>query len=343
MSWRGGDIATSDDGGGPWDSRRERWSPRPWCTSSCPPRSDAPAGLGLIAGLGPLLMGAAVAIEALALAAYAQLSRSLLDRSKRPSLRAAMRVVVSSLAVDHLVPGGSAAGGVVQYRLLVGRGVAPADASFVMAEPSLGSALVLDALLWTALVVSIPATGFQPVYAAAAGTAAVLIVVVGAGAPGQGPGRPSGCSPAPPSGRPLAACSVGRWQRRGRRRRRREPGRWRRRWPCRDRFLRSLVSGVVGATEPLERRRTEGLGKARLEDVDGDLGGDATGTVTAHPVGDGRKPVGRDVPILVLGASPADRRGRADVDAEQLVRAISWWVRGARPRPFVRAGMLKVS
>lgn len=137
--------------------------------------------LGLIAGLDPLLIAAAVALEVVALAAYAQLSRSLLERSERPSLWDTMRVVVSSLAVNHLVPGGSAAGGVLQYRLLVGRGVAPADASFVMAAQSLGSALVLNALLWMGLIVSIPATGFQPVYVFAAGIGAVLILVVGAG------------------------------------------------------------------------------------------------------------------------------------------------------------------
>jgi hypothetical protein len=40
-----------------------------------------------------------------------------------------------------------------------------------MATQSLGSAAVLNLLLWLGLIVSIPASGFQPVYATAAGSA----------------------------------------------------------------------------------------------------------------------------------------------------------------------------
>lgn len=130
---------------------------------------------GLIASLNPLFVAAAVSLEALALVAYAQLSRALLPARQRPGLWRMVRVVLSSLAVSHVVPGGAAAGGVLQYRLLTQAGAEPARASFVMAIQSLGSALVLNAILWVGLIASLPTTGFQPLYAAAAGVGVVLL------------------------------------------------------------------------------------------------------------------------------------------------------------------------
>lgn len=133
--------------------------------------------LGLLAGLDPLFIVAALVCEVAALLAYAQISRALLPASTRPTLWRMFRVVLSSLAVNHVVPGGAAAGGVLQYRLLTQAGTEPSRATFVMATQSLGSAIVLNALLWVGLVVSIPATGFQPLYATAAGVGAVLLIV----------------------------------------------------------------------------------------------------------------------------------------------------------------------
>ncbi len=136
--------------------------------------------IGLIGGLDPLLVAAAIAFEVAALLAYAQLSRSLLPPAERPDLWRTFRIVLSSLAVNHVVPGGAAAGGVLQYRLLTQSGADPARASFAMATQSLGSALVLNVLLWVGLVISIPTTGFQPLYATAAGVGIVLLALAGA-------------------------------------------------------------------------------------------------------------------------------------------------------------------
>jgi uncharacterized protein (TIRG00374 family) len=135
--------------------------------------------LGLLSDLDPLLLVGAVLLEGVALAAYGQLTRSLLPHDARPGWWHMYRIVLSSLAVNHVVPGGAAAGGVLQYRLLTRAGVDPAQASFAMAAQSLGSALVLNLLLWIGLVVSIPATGFQPLYATAAAIGAVLLAVAG--------------------------------------------------------------------------------------------------------------------------------------------------------------------
>lgn len=131
--------------------------------------------VGLIVSLDPLFVAAAVSLEGLALVAYAQLSRALLPASQRPVLWRMFRVVLSSLAVSHVVPGGAAAGGVLQYRLLTQAGADSSRASFVMAIQSLGSALVLNAILWVGLIASIPTTGFQPLYAVAAGVGVVLL------------------------------------------------------------------------------------------------------------------------------------------------------------------------
>jgi putative heme transporter len=69
---------------------------------------------------------------------------------------------------------------VLQYRLLARSGVDPARASFAMGAQAIGSALVLNLLLWIGLVVSIPATGFHPLYATAAAIGAVLLALAAA-------------------------------------------------------------------------------------------------------------------------------------------------------------------
>ncbi len=81
--------------------------------------------------------------------------------------------------MSHLVPGGAAAGSGLGFRLLSAAGVDGTDIGFALAAQGIGSALVLNVLLWLALVVSIPLTGPNPLYLTAA---AVGIVVIGGGA-----------------------------------------------------------------------------------------------------------------------------------------------------------------
>jgi hypothetical protein len=59
--------------------------------------------------------------------------------------------------------------------MLTQAGVDGPDAGFALATQSLGSAVVLNALLWLALVVSIPLNGFSALYVTAAIVGAVLI------------------------------------------------------------------------------------------------------------------------------------------------------------------------
>jgi len=49
------------------------------------------------------------------------------------------------------------------------------DAGLALAIQAIGSVLVLNAILWLALIVSIPLTGFNPIYATAALVGALLL------------------------------------------------------------------------------------------------------------------------------------------------------------------------
>lgn len=117
---------------------------------------------------------AGLVLEIGAILAYAQLTRSLLPKTDRVSLLTTSRITLATLGISHVVPGGTVAGAGLGYRLLVRAGVTGPDAGFALATQGLGSALVLNALLWLGLVVTIPLRGFHPLY----GTAAVLGVIL---------------------------------------------------------------------------------------------------------------------------------------------------------------------
>jgi putative heme transporter len=114
----------------------------------------------------PLLI-VAVLLEALALAAYAQLSYTVLSPGAPKRFRL-WRINMSSLAVSHVLPGGTAPGTALAYRLLGESGVSGSTAAFGLATQGVGSAVVLNVLFWAALVISIPLDGFNPLYGFAA-------------------------------------------------------------------------------------------------------------------------------------------------------------------------------
>jgi uncharacterized protein (TIRG00374 family) len=94
-----------------------------------------------------------------------------------------LRIQLSTKAVTNVVPGGSAAGSALGFRLLTLAGVRGADAGFAMATAGLGSAVVLNLILWVALLLSIPTRGFNPLYVTVAiigivmmGTFALIVV-----------------------------------------------------------------------------------------------------------------------------------------------------------------------
>ena len=116
-----------------------------------------------------------LALELLAWVAYGRLTQLLLPENHRPSLPVMVGTTIASTGVNHVVPGGAAATAAVNYRLLGRAGVPPDALGFALGVQALGSAVVLNIILWLALVVSIPATGFQPIYGVAAAVGAGLI------------------------------------------------------------------------------------------------------------------------------------------------------------------------
>lgn len=122
----------------------------------------------LLAGVKFRYIFLGLGLEALAIMSYAQLTRSILHREHAPSFWTVVRIQLSTLAMSHVVPGGSAAGSGLGYRLLTKEGVDGHTAGFAIATQSIGSALVLNVLLWLGLIVSIPLRGYNPLYLLAA-------------------------------------------------------------------------------------------------------------------------------------------------------------------------------
>lgn len=107
---------------------------------------------------------AALGLEAGSLLAYALLSWALLPTDGRPGYGRVLRIDLSTLAVSHCVPAGSAVGLGLGYRLLTVAGVAPTAAVVAKATQAVGSAAVLNALLGAALLSSIALHGSSSVY-----------------------------------------------------------------------------------------------------------------------------------------------------------------------------------
>lgn len=123
-----------------------------------------------------LLLG--VGLELAALLCYSLLTHTALGtQAHKVSVMRLFRIQLSTKAVGNIVPGGSAASSALGYRLLVLSGIPGPDAGFALATAGLGSAVVLNLILWFGLIVSIPLRGVNAVYGAAA---LIGIVVMGA-------------------------------------------------------------------------------------------------------------------------------------------------------------------
>lgn len=117
---------------------------------------------------------AVIPLEVAALVCYALLTKAVLP-ARSPSLFTVLRIDMSTLALSHVIPAGTAGGTALGIRLLSERDVSVTDSGVALATQGIGSALVLNALLWVALVISIPIQGFNPLYVTAAVVAIVLI------------------------------------------------------------------------------------------------------------------------------------------------------------------------
>jgi uncharacterized protein (TIRG00374 family) len=145
-----------------------------------PQIGGARKALDVIGSLNPFLVGLAVVLEAVSFAAYARLTQLLVPMPSRPSLPVTFGTVMASTGINHVVPGGAATTATVNYRLLGQAGVPADQLGFALGLQAIGSAVVLNVLLWAALVVSIPTSGFHPIYATAACVGVVLIGVFSA-------------------------------------------------------------------------------------------------------------------------------------------------------------------
>lgn len=119
------------------------------------------------------------ALEAAALFCYSLLTHAALGEPSPKPLRL-FRIQLATRSVSSIMPGGSAAGSALGYRLLTASNVPSADAGFALATVGLGSAVMLNLMLFFALMVSIPLRGVNPVYGTAA-VVGVLLLVFSAG------------------------------------------------------------------------------------------------------------------------------------------------------------------
>ena len=161
-----------------------------WWFRSWPDRGKV---LHLITEVNPFLLLLGVGLEAASLLSYAELARTVLPEGRSISIFTMLRVQMATLSVSHCAPGGSATGTALGYRLLTQSGVPSSDVGFGLATQAIGSAVVLNVVLWVALVVSIPVWGFSGLYLLAAAVGFLLLVssagLVAAFTPGGEPGR----------------------------------------------------------------------------------------------------------------------------------------------------------
>lgn len=114
-------------------------------------------------------------LEVASLFAYSLMTKAALgEGGAHLSNMRIFRIQMSTKALSSIVPGGSAAGSALGFRLFTLSGVPGPDAGFALVTAGLGSAVVLNLIFFLGLVVSIPMRGVNPFY----GTAAIAGVVV---------------------------------------------------------------------------------------------------------------------------------------------------------------------
>lgn len=141
-----------------------------------PDVANATKSLNLLGSVNVIGLLVGVALEVAALVAYAELTHTMLSPGA-PRRFVLFRVNMSSLAVSHVVPGGTAPGTAVGYRLLTEMGVPSGTAAFALATQGVGSAVVLNVLFFLALLISIPLRGYNPLYNIAALAGLILFAL----------------------------------------------------------------------------------------------------------------------------------------------------------------------
>ena len=123
----------------------------------------------------PNLLVVALGLQGFSLLAYSLLTKAALgEHGERISLLRLFRIQLSTKALGNIVPGGSAASTALGFRLITMCGIGGPDAAFALATAGIGSAVVLNFVLWVGLIVSIPTRGVNAAY----GTAAIVGVIL---------------------------------------------------------------------------------------------------------------------------------------------------------------------
>ena len=128
----------------------------------------------------PALLAGGLGLQMMALYAYSLLTKAALGEAGHLISRWRLfRIQMSTKALSNIVPGGSAAGPALGYRLMTLSGVDGPSAGFALATAGLGSAVVLNLLLWVGLIASIPIRGVNKGYGVAA-VAGIIVMLVAA-------------------------------------------------------------------------------------------------------------------------------------------------------------------
>ena len=124
--------------------------------------------------INPYLLISGIGLQGFSLFAYSLLTKAALgNHGDDISSSRLFRIQLSTKALGNIVPGGSAASSALGYRLITMCGVPGPDAAFALATAGIGSAVVLNLILWFGLIVSIPFRGVNAAY----GTAAIIGVI----------------------------------------------------------------------------------------------------------------------------------------------------------------------
>ena len=126
----------------------------------------------------PSLLVLGLGLEMAALFAYSLLTHTALGDSRHSiSIWRLFRIQLSTKSVSNVLPAGSAASSALGFKLLTSSGVPGPDAGFALATAGLGSAVVLNLILWVGLIASIPGQGVNAAYGSAALVGVILMLV----------------------------------------------------------------------------------------------------------------------------------------------------------------------
>jgi uncharacterized protein (TIRG00374 family) len=123
----------------------------------------ASKSLSLLSRVNIAYLVVAVGLEGGALFVYAILTRVLL-RDDAPPIGRIFRIDLATTAISHVLPGGTAGSAGLGYRLFTAEGVPGSEVAFAMGTQGMGSAVVLNVMLWISLVISIPFAGVHFIY-----------------------------------------------------------------------------------------------------------------------------------------------------------------------------------